>query len=176
MSPTQGIGTDIYALVTSGTYADRGYENIYYSERCKAAAENLGFTITWGPYGGYVEVVNGCYVRTGNQLFLNPPSTCTTTACKCTEEQPCCCLDRNDSPAQSPVSTPTTASPTGTPTTSLTFTPTSSPTNSPTASPTGSPTNSPTSAPTRSPTAAPTSSPTSAPTGAPTSSPTSSPT
>ena len=75
---TQVIGA--YRLVTDGICADSGFQNIYDSVKCKAAAVSLGKSIVWGPHGGYPDVVNGCSVRDNPnfQLFLNPPDTCTS--------------------------------------------------------------------------------------------------
>jgi len=90
---------DQYKLVTSGTCADYGYKTIYDSSKCKAAASSLGKIITWGPYGGYEDVVDGCSLR-GDGLFLNPVDICnstfligfwTYTGCQCVDKQPCFC-------------------------------------------------------------------------------------
>ena len=87
----QGIQTDMYRLVTYGTCTDSGFQNIYDSGKCVAAAERLRKNISWGPHGGYSDVVDGCSVRDNTQLFLNPPGKCTSNLCECTASQPCCC-------------------------------------------------------------------------------------
>ena len=64
-----------------------------------------GFKITWGPNGGYEDVVDGCSIRGKENAFLIPPKGCikghTTpewvpgangkATCTCTDWQPCMC-------------------------------------------------------------------------------------
>lgn len=73
------IANGDYIRVSSGSCEDSGYERIYDQSTCIEAAASFGYTITWGPHGGYSEVVNGCSVRYSSQLFLNPPDKCDPT-------------------------------------------------------------------------------------------------
>jgi len=88
-----------YKIVESGNCVDHGYQPIYDNDKCVEAASSLGKTITWGPHGGYREVIDGCSLRR-SQLFLNPESKCEPdfnrgnwahTGCLCMEKQPCLC-------------------------------------------------------------------------------------
>ena len=63
-------------VVTTGTCESNGYTRIVDEDMCKAAATAAGFGVTWGPHGGYADVVDGCTMRRSSQLFLNPPGTC----------------------------------------------------------------------------------------------------
>lgn len=93
-----------YRKVSSGTCASNGYSAIFDKVECKQVAKKFGFKITWGPHGGYPDVVNGCSVRSDYQLFLNPKDKCnpnshvthwTYTSCKCTDWMPCLCKNKS---------------------------------------------------------------------------------
>ena len=93
------------AEVTSGTCESHGYAKITDAEECKSASASAKYAITWGPHGGYADVADGCTVRSGNQLFLNPTGTCVVGSgtpswvpglngvanCECSVFQPCVC-------------------------------------------------------------------------------------
>jgi hypothetical protein len=65
---TQG-GVSSFVKVDQGTCQSNGLDPIYDKNGCSAAALALGYRITWGPHGGYPDVVSGCSVRKG-MLFL----------------------------------------------------------------------------------------------------------
>ena len=80
-----------------------GYETIYSSGECANAAAAVGRTVTWGPHGGYEDVVDGCSARfsySNTHLFFNSEGVCdpnaaighwTYTGCKCADWMPCIC-------------------------------------------------------------------------------------
>jgi hypothetical protein len=95
--------TDTYIEVTSDNCESFDYETLTSSDECKSAAISLGRTVTWGPHGGYTDVVTGCSARFSTHntnLFFNQPDICdpssnmkgwTYTECKCTDWMPCLC-------------------------------------------------------------------------------------
>eukprot|EP00527_Entomoneis_sp_CCMP2396_P002231 CAMPEP_0198147234 /NCGR_PEP_ID=MMETSP1443-20131203/34011_1 /TAXON_ID=186043 /ORGANISM="Entomoneis sp., Strain CCMP2396" /LENGTH=821 /DNA_ID=CAMNT_0043811463 /DNA_START=137 /DNA_END=2602 /DNA_ORIENTATION=- len=91
-----------YTEVTSESCEFHGLKTIADVEECKSAASNLDKTVTWGPFGGYDNVVTGCSYRRGRgggtSLFSNilcdpsvGPEHWSFTGCKCAEKQPCLC-------------------------------------------------------------------------------------
>ena len=94
-----------YVAVTSGTCQSAGHSLLTTDVDCIAAALALGYKQDWGPHGGWADVVDGCSVRFGSNLFLNPQGTCVvgSTAptwipglngkadCQCSTYQPCLC-------------------------------------------------------------------------------------
>jgi hypothetical protein len=93
------------AEVTSGTCESHGYNKITDAEECNFASASAMNAITWGPHGGYSDVADGCTVRSGQSLFLNPTGTCVVGSvapfwipglngvanCECSVHQPCLC-------------------------------------------------------------------------------------
>merc|ERR1712154_618581 len=66
-----------YIEVTSESCETFGYFTITDSQDCIDAAIFLGRTITWGPYGGWNDVVTGCSARFGidnTNLFFQEPN------------------------------------------------------------------------------------------------------
>jgi hypothetical protein len=86
-----GVSISNAKLVTTGTCASNGYTRITDGDMCKAAAKAAGFTVTWGPHGGWGEVVDGCTMRSSSDLFLNPPGTCSKSALLWGKPQYCDC-------------------------------------------------------------------------------------
>ena len=94
-----------FVEVTSGTCESNGHVAIEDGPECKQAAELWGFKITWGPNGGFHDVVDGCSIRGKEQAFIIVPKGCvkgSTTpdwvpgangkaTCTCTDWQPCIC-------------------------------------------------------------------------------------
>jgi len=84
-----------YFEMASGSCSSAGGETITEKSECSAAAKELGFGITWGPNGGYPDVVNGCSVRGGNMLFLNSITDCKegtiAGSCSCGSMNTCLC-------------------------------------------------------------------------------------
>ncbi len=94
-----------FVEVTTGTCEDAGHSAIEDGPECKQAAELWGFKITWGPNGGYHDVVDGCSIRGKESAFLIPPAGCVKgsptpewvpgangkATCTCTDWQPCMC-------------------------------------------------------------------------------------
>ena len=82
-----------FKVVSSGTCAEAGFDNIYDPDTCTDTVRSFGKFIEWGPNGGYPDVVDGCSLRSDTQVFLNAEGTCdpTLTACQCTDDQPCLC-------------------------------------------------------------------------------------
>jgi len=70
ITTTKQLGS--FATVTSGTCDSNGFLPIYDSLTCSSAAQALGFSISWGPHGGYPDVVGGCSVRRSFMLFIQP--------------------------------------------------------------------------------------------------------
>merc|ERR1711939_125123 len=60
-----------FKRVTSGTCETAGLEAINDKAGCHAAAKALKYKITWGPGCCYADVVDGCSIRGGSQMFLN---------------------------------------------------------------------------------------------------------
>jgi hypothetical protein len=91
----------VITKVTTGTCAENNQVPVYDAQKCTDAAAATGHGITWGPNGGYKNVVDGCSVRSGTMLFLEKAAQCDTaaypwegslaSACKCTPWQPCLC-------------------------------------------------------------------------------------
>ena len=52
-----------YFEVKSDSCETFGYKSIFTTDECSEAAAELGRTVTWGPYGGYKDVVDGCSAR-----------------------------------------------------------------------------------------------------------------
>jgi hypothetical protein len=89
--------------VTSGTCESHGHKTLTSRDDCSKAAAQLGRTVTWGPHGGYQDVVTGCSARfstSSTHLFFNNPDVCdpgasvghwTYTGCECTSWMPCLC-------------------------------------------------------------------------------------
>ena len=94
-----------FVEVTAGTCESNGHAVIEDGPECKQAAELWGFKITWGPNGGFHDVVDGCSIRFKEQAFIIKPEEClkgSTTpdwvpgangkaTCTCTDWQPCIC-------------------------------------------------------------------------------------
>jgi len=84
-----------YFEMATGSCSSAGGETITEKSECSAAAKELGFGITWGPNGGYPDVVNGCSVRGGNMLFLNSITDCKEGtipgSCSCGSMNTCLC-------------------------------------------------------------------------------------
>ena len=93
-----------YVEVFSGEDCETsGYESIYSVVECEIAAAAIGRTVTWGPHGGYLDVVDGCSARfsySDTNLFFNTYGVCdpnaavdhwTYTGCKCADWMPCLC-------------------------------------------------------------------------------------
>ena len=92
-----------YTEVTSESCEAHGYETVASSNECEEAAAQQGRIVTWGPHGGYIDVVTGCsarIIRSNTHLFFNNPGVCnpndnkdrwTHTSCKCTTWMPCLC-------------------------------------------------------------------------------------
>ena len=101
-----------YVVVTSGTCQSAGYKPLKTATECRAAALALGYKDDWGPHGGYDDVVDGCSVRFGTDLFQNPVGQCQIgantpswipllngkTDCQCSVYQPCLCEGSHASP------------------------------------------------------------------------------
>eukprot|EP00316_Scyphosphaera_apsteinii_P016217 CAMPEP_0119343292 /NCGR_PEP_ID=MMETSP1333-20130426/106367_1 /TAXON_ID=418940 /ORGANISM="Scyphosphaera apsteinii, Strain RCC1455" /LENGTH=385 /DNA_ID=CAMNT_0007355673 /DNA_START=249 /DNA_END=1407 /DNA_ORIENTATION=- len=92
-----------YSFVTSGSCESKNLATITSKEMCSEGAAYLGLKISWGPHGGYDDVVDGCSVRFKMHLFLNPQGTCedkgdhgwwTYTGCKGTSWMPLICVDK----------------------------------------------------------------------------------
>merc|ERR1712183_982882 len=154
-SPTKSPSPTPAPLTYVEVYEDEcetaGYVTLTSADECLEAAEYLGKTITWGPHGGYTDVVTGCSIRFNSDLFFNNPGVCdpdagidgwTYTGCKCANWMPCIC-GQTSSPIGSPVQPPT-----GTPVQPPTGTPVQSPVDSPVQPPTGTPVQSPVQSPT----------------------------
>ena len=92
-------------VVTTGTCESNGYTRIIDGDMCEAAAKAARFTFTWGPHGGYSDVVDGCSMRGLSDLFLNPPGTCSTSVlaqgrthnCDCSNQYNKCLCDAQGS-------------------------------------------------------------------------------
>lgn len=92
-----------FVEVISGTCETHGYKTLTSRDDCSKAAAKLGRTVTWGPHGGYKDVVTGCSARfskSSTHLFYNNPGVCdagasigqwTFTGCKCADWMPCLC-------------------------------------------------------------------------------------
>ena len=94
----------VYVAIPSGTCESAGHTPLGTKSECIAALD-LGYQQSWGPHGGYSDVVDGCSVRFGDNLFLNQPGIChagSTTPgwipdlngvadCQCSAYQPCLC-------------------------------------------------------------------------------------
>lgn len=94
-----------FVEVSSGTCESAGHVTIEDGPECKQAAELWGYQITWGPNGGFKDVVDGCSIRGKTDAFLIKPAGCIKGAptpewvpgangkatCTCTEWQPCMC-------------------------------------------------------------------------------------
>ncbi len=94
-----------FVEVTTGTCESAGHSAIQDGAECKQAAELWGFKITWGPNGGFHDVVDGCSIRGKEQAFIIPPAGCVKgsstpewvpgangkATCTCTDWQPCMC-------------------------------------------------------------------------------------
>jgi hypothetical protein len=96
--------TSAISVVTQGTCEDIGLQRIYDQQECIDATVAQGYTITWGPYGGYADVVDGCSLRWGSQLFLQSLGVCVVgsstptwaiasgeATCECGEANQCLC-------------------------------------------------------------------------------------
>jgi hypothetical protein len=90
-----------YIEVDSESCEFHGFKTVTDTEECTTAASKLGKTITWGPYGGYSNVVTGCSIRWDIHLFFNPEGICdpsaypnhwASTGCKCARKEPCLCI------------------------------------------------------------------------------------
>jgi len=104
-SPRPSPSAEGYVVVTSGTCQSAGYKPLKTATECRAAALALGYKDDWGPHGGYDDVVDGCSVRFGTDLFQNPVGQCRIgantpswipllngkTDCQCSVYQPCLC-------------------------------------------------------------------------------------
>ncbi len=113
--------TSSYVEVTSNNCKAHGYETLTLADECQIAAKSLGRKVTWGPHGGYMDVVTGCSARfsiDNTHLFFNPVGICdpnhavgqwTHTSCQCTNWMPCLC--REPSLVDSSVSSPPSTSP-----------------------------------------------------------------
>jgi len=106
-----------YVKINSGTCTSSGHLPIGDSETCAAAASALGFSITWGPHGGYPDVIEGCSVRGGSMLFIQPVGfDCTQMhipfSCSCGQMQTCLCkLTAAATPAPGPSPAPVSGPP-----------------------------------------------------------------
>jgi len=113
-----------YAFTRSGTCESNGLQTITSRHECSTAAASLGVLVTWGPYGGWLDVVDGCSLRGQGDLFYNVAGRCdpedkvgfwTYTGCQCAAKQPCIC-EISPSPPPSPPALPSPpASPPGSP-------------------------------------------------------------
>ena len=103
-----------YIEVKSETCETFGYTAIITEQDCIDAAISLGRTITWGPYGGWDDVVTGCSARFSiedTNLFFQEPGICdpsanigwwTYTGCKCADWMPCLCRVPKSIPSSPP--------------------------------------------------------------------------
>jgi hypothetical protein len=103
-----------YVEVKSESCETFGYATITDKQDCIDAAIFVGRTITWGPHGGYNDVVTGCSARfsiTNTNLFFQQPGICDPTAnidgwsytgCKCADWMPCLCRVPMSTPSVSP--------------------------------------------------------------------------
>ena len=96
---------DYFVEITTGTCESMGHAVIEDGAECKQAAELFAFAITWGPNGGYSDVVDGCSVRGKDSLFIILPKGCikgsptpewvpganSKATCECTVWQSCFC-------------------------------------------------------------------------------------
>ena len=90
-----------YREVTSGTCESNNFSPIYDDEKCSEAAKYFDYKFTWGPHGGFEDVVDGCSIRFDLFLFSNKQAgICDPavkakdlphTECECTEWMPCLC-------------------------------------------------------------------------------------
>lgn len=99
------VSDDLNEFVEVASYSceAHGFSTITNEDDCIEAATSLGRTITWGPHGGYEDVVDGCSARfskSNTHLFFNSDGVCdpthavdhwTYTECSCTEDHPCLC-------------------------------------------------------------------------------------
>jgi len=95
--------------VSTKTCEYHGLVTIEDKEECRQAAVSMGRTISWGPHGGYKDVVDGCSARSSvssSHMFVNKMGTCdpnesidgwTYTGCMCTDWMPCLCKVANNS-------------------------------------------------------------------------------
>jgi len=90
-----------YVVVYSDNCSDHGYSDISDADKCSTAASSLGYDISWGPNGGYRDVVGGCSIRFDTDLFFNAQGVCdpsesvdwwSYTECKCADWMPCFCI------------------------------------------------------------------------------------
>ena len=93
-----------YVKVASGTCESNQHLPIESKPECTAALQEVDhLTVTWGPNGGFHDVVDGCSVRDKTQLFCNDKKTCVKgsstpdwvpgangkATCACSAWQPC---------------------------------------------------------------------------------------
>jgi hypothetical protein len=95
-----------YARVVEGTCESNHFEIIITKEQCKEAASAFSLKLTWGPSGGYTDVVDGCSIRGSDSAFQIDAGGCVKgsstpdwvpgahgkATCACTEWQPCLCI------------------------------------------------------------------------------------
>jgi hypothetical protein len=98
-----------FVRVTTTTCADNGHAIITEHAECSQAAAAHSDKVTWGPNGGFADVVDGCSIRDATQLFDNAEKTCKPgistpewvpgangkATCTCTAWQPCFCRRRS---------------------------------------------------------------------------------
>lgn len=137
---TQG-GVSSFAKVVQGTCQSNGLDPIYDKSGCSAAAKSLGIKVTWGPHGGYPDVVSGCSIRgsgtVNSMLFLErDDGSCKEGnlkgSCSCARyPNTCLCKSRagtSSTTTQAPTTLPlTTQAPTTLPPTTQPPTPTTQP-------------------------------------------------
>ncbi|CAE8644000.1 unnamed protein product [Polarella glacialis] len=88
----------VFVTLTRSTCADEGFWPILDASACLSAATSLGFNISWGPHGGYPDIVDGCSVRWESQLFHNIAGDCDplddrafARGCRCSLLNSCIC-------------------------------------------------------------------------------------
>eukprot|EP00798_Chlamydomonas_sp_ICE-L_P010547 gene10547-12198_t len=69
-----------YSVIKSGECEDSWLSSIYDDDECRKALEATGYSIAWGPYGGYDDVVDGCSIRFGDNAFRNDKGKCSVGA------------------------------------------------------------------------------------------------